>query len=54
VTIPDSVNNIESWTFRGCDRLKEAVFKGKTKDEVMSMENYPWGLKDTSVFRYEP
>jgi len=54
MTIPDSVNNIEGRAFRGCDRLKDAVFQGKTEDEVRSMENYPWGLKDMSVFRCEP
>lgn len=28
--------------------LEKVVFKGRTLEEVQAMENYPWGLQDTS------
>jgi hypothetical protein len=36
-----------------CDALKEVIFKGKTLDEVKRMENYPFGIEDTSIIKCE-
>jgi hypothetical protein len=52
IIIPDSVTNIGYDTFNWCDSLKEVIFKGKTLDEVKQMENYPFGIKDESIFNF--
>lgn len=44
VTIGNSVASIGGYTFYGCNSLKKLIFKGKTIDEVKSMDNYPWEL----------
>ena len=45
VTIPNSVTRIGARAFYGCKNIKNVVFCGRTKDEVKSMESYPWGLE---------
>lgn len=49
VTIPDSVTSIGDFAFSDCSNLKSLIFKGKTLEEVQSMENYPFGIKDKSL-----
>ena len=53
IIIPDSVKSIGHDAFADCKSLKEVIFKGKTIDQVKTMYNYPWGIKDTSVIRCE-
>ena len=50
IVIPDSVKNIGYRAFYGCASLKSIVFKDKTLEEVKSMDAYPWGVEDESVF----
>jgi hypothetical protein len=45
------VKSIGDDAFNKCNSLKEAVFKGKTLDEVKAMENYPFGIEDESVIK---
>jgi len=33
--------------------LTDIIFKGKTLEEVKSMDNYPWGIKDESIIKAE-
>ena len=49
VTIGNSVMRIDSEAFFSCCNLKSLIFKGKTLEEVKSMENYPFGIKDKSL-----
>ena len=51
ISILDSVESIGEYAFRWCRRLKNIVFKGKTLEEVKSMDSYPWGVEDESVFK---
>jgi hypothetical protein len=52
IEIPDSVKSIGDDAFNKCNNLEEAVFEGKTLDEVKSMACYPWGI-DESVIKAE-
>ena len=49
MTIPESVVSIGFTAFLFCDNLKSLIFKGKSKEQVEAMPNYPWGIIDTSV-----
>ena len=49
MTIPESVVSIGFTAFLFCDNLKSLVFKGKSKEQVEAMPNYPWGMIDTSI-----
>ena len=51
VVIPNSVESIGDQTFYGCESLKSLTFKGKTIDQVKTMENYPFGIEDESIIR---
>ena len=51
ITIPTSVKNIGNLTFADCKNLKSLTFKGKTIDQVKSMEYYPWGIEDKSIIK---
>ena len=53
VTIGNNVISIYCGTFYDCSNLKSLVFKGKTIDQVKSMENYPFGVKDKSIIKAE-
>lgn len=45
VVIGKGATYIRDNAFVCCDNLKSVIFKGKTLDEVRSMEYYPWGIK---------
>ena len=51
ITIPTSVKNIGNLTFADCKNLKPLTFKGKTIDQVKSMEYYPWGIENKSIIK---
>ena len=53
IIIPNSVASIGENAFYECDSLKEVIFKGKTLDEVKQMKNYPFGIEDESIIKYE-
>jgi hypothetical protein len=53
ITIPNSITSIDIDVFYNCISLKEVIFKGKTLDEVKKMENYPFGIEDESIIKYE-
>ena len=53
ISIPDSVESIEHGAFCNCSSLKSIIFKGKTLEEVKSMDCCPWGVEDKSVFKAE-
>lgn len=40
-------------SFTNCPEVELMYFKGRTLAEVEQMENYPWGLSDTSVIKAE-
>ena len=50
--IPDSVTSIGIEAFSYCKSLKEVIFKRKTLVKVKQMVNYPFGIKDESVFKF--
>ena len=51
IEIPESVEYIGNLTFYNCTSLKEVIFKGKTMDQVKTMNNYPWGINDKSIIK---
>ena len=51
IVIPDSIKYIGYNVFYACRNLKSLMFKGKTIDQVKSMEYYPFGIKDESVIK---
>ncbi len=51
MTIPSSIKHIEKDAFCGCTKLERILFKGKTIEQVRAMDNYPWGIKDESIFQ---
>ena len=53
ITIPDSVKNIGNNVFSYCESLKEVIFKGRTLEEVKQMKDYPFGIEDDSIIRWE-
>ena len=53
ITIPDSVIYIGGGVFFDCNSITEIIFKGKTLDEVERMGNYPFGIEDENVFKFE-
>ena len=52
ITIPNSVTSVGRLAFWNCKSLKEVVFKGKTLEEVKQMDNFPFGIKDKSIFKF--
>ena len=53
IIIPDSVKSIEKCTFEHCTSLKKVIFKGKKMDQIKAMTNYPWGITDISIIKYQ-
>ena len=53
LTLPSAVKNIGECVFSNCGNLDRVLFKGKTIDQVKAMDNYPWGIKDTSIIQAE-
>jgi len=51
IIIPNNVTNIWYFTFWNCNNLKSLIFKGKSLDQVKSMENYPFGIEDESIIK---
>ena len=51
VTMSSNIEHIGKDAFYGCHKLKKVLFKGKTIEQVKAMENYPWGIEDTSVIQ---
>ena len=49
VIIPSSVDSIGEETFGDNYRLTSVTFKEKTLAQVQEMENYPWGIQNTSI-----
>ena len=49
ISIPESVTSIGKNAFYQCDSLTSLVFKGKSKQQVEAMPNYPWGINNTSI-----
>ena len=44
ITIHSGVESIGEIAFEGCTSLTRMTFSGRTKDEVLAMENAPWGI----------
>lgn len=51
ITLGSGVESIGQGAFDNCSYLTSLVFEGKTLEEVEEMENYPWGISDTSIIR---
>jgi len=51
VMIGNGVTTIGWRAFSGCSNLKSLVFKGKTLEEVKTIDNYPFGIQDESVIK---
>ena len=49
ITMPQSINSIGKNAFLNCPALKSLVFKGKSKQQIEAMPNYPWGINNTSI-----
>lgn len=52
-TIGRGVASIGEAAFSECGSLSSVTFKGKTLEQVQAMDNYPWGISDTSIIRAE-
>lgn len=48
VTIPANVTSIGEDAFSNSG-LTSVTFEGKTLAQVQEMDNYPWGIEDTSI-----
>lgn len=53
VYIDPAVDHIGTDAFHLCDGLEQMYFKGRTLAQVQAMDNYPWGIEDTSVITTE-
>ena len=51
ITIPNSVEYIGFNAFYKCKNLKSLTFKGKTINQMKTMEWYPWGIYDKSIIK---
>lgn len=51
IEIPDSVKSIGDMAFYNCMSLEKVIFKCRTMDQVMAMENYSWGIEDESIIK---
>lgn len=51
VYIDSAVDNIGTDAFRLCGGLEQMYFKGRTLAQVQAMDNYPWGIEDTSIIQ---
>ena len=51
IIILDSVKSIGDYAFEYCTSLKEVIFKGKTIDQVKTMDYFPWGTEDISIIK---
>lgn len=49
VLIPSTVTSIGFGAFASCISLASVTFLGKTITQVQEMDNYPWGIKNTSI-----
>lgn len=49
LTIPSSVESIGENAFYNCSALTDVTFNGKTLEQVRAMNQYPWGISDTSI-----
>lgn len=53
VYIDSTVDSIGTDAFHLCDNMEQMYFKGRTLAQVQAMDNYPWGIEDTSVITTE-
>ena len=51
IIISNSVKSIKHGAFSRCKNLKTLAFKGKTIDQVKSMNFYPWEITDESIIK---
>lgn len=51
ILIPSSVTDIYNNAFLGCTSLTSLVFDGRKTSELSIMDNYSWGIEDTSIIR---
>ena len=49
VHIGTGIESIGYDAFYNCNDLTSVVFSGKTMSEIQNMDNYPWGIEDTSI-----
>ena len=49
VTIPNIVTSIGQNAFYNCNSLTSVTFQGKTLEQVQAMQNYSWGISNTSI-----
>lgn len=51
VEIGSNVTSIGNSAFNNCSGLTSVTFSGKTLEQIQAMENYPWGIEDTSIIK---
>lgn len=49
--IPAAVESIGQNAFYNCSALTSFTLEGKTLEQIQAMENYPWGISDTSIIK---
>ena len=49
LTIPASVTSVGYLAFHDNTNMESLTFLGKTLEQVQAMDNYPWGITDTSI-----
>lgn len=49
--IPAAVESIGQNAFYNCVALSSLAFEGKSLEQIQAMENYPWGIEDTSIIK---
>lgn len=53
LVISNELTGIRQNAFQGCTSMTSLLFKGKTLAQVQAMDNYPWGINDTSIISAE-
>ena len=51
IKIPDFIESIGIEAFKHCKNMKSIIFENKTIDQIKSMANYPWEIKDESIIK---
>ena len=51
--IDSTCTRLTSRFLLGSGTIQEVVFRGRTLEEVQAMDNYPWGIEDTSIIHVQ-
>lgn len=53
VVFPLGLRRVGEHAFMRCSSLESIHFTGKTREQIEHMDDYPWDIKDKSIFKCE-